>query len=177
MSASRGADRRIPSSAGNSSQRGQSMVEFALIGPLFFLVTLAVIECSLLFNAQITIDNAVREGARAAGICGSSKAAAVNFHGTTYTGQPSACPAAIIGEVQRSTGFLKVLSPNINPAVSMCSPPPDVGRCATAYSGAPRGSVIQVEAKYNYSFYIFPFLGESSPTITLSSTAKVVSQQ
>jgi hypothetical protein len=153
------------------------MVEFAIIAPAFFLVTLMVMECGLLFNAQITIDNATREGARTAGICGSSKAASVNFNGTTYTGTPSACPAAIIGEVQNHTGFLKVLTPNINPAVSMCTPPPDPGSCTTAYSGATRGAVIQVEARYKYNFYIFPLLGQTAPQITLSSKAKVVSQQ
>ena len=45
-------------------ERGQSLVEFALIAPLFFVVIFAVVDFSLGLRAWITITNSAREGAR-----------------------------------------------------------------------------------------------------------------
>ena len=47
------------------SEAGQDLLEFALVVPLFFLLTLGLIEFSLLYFQYNTIANAAREGARA----------------------------------------------------------------------------------------------------------------
>jgi Flp pilus assembly protein TadG len=44
--------------------RGQSLVEFALVLPLFLLLVAGVIDFGLGLNASITVTNAAREGAR-----------------------------------------------------------------------------------------------------------------
>ena len=49
------------------------MVEFALIGPLFFAFMLMIIEAGFYINAVATIDNVNREVARAVAICGSTQ--------------------------------------------------------------------------------------------------------
>jgi Flp pilus assembly protein TadG len=47
-------------------ERGQSLVEFALILTPLLMILLGIIQFGLIFNAQVTITNAAREGARAA---------------------------------------------------------------------------------------------------------------
>ena len=49
---------------GSSAQRGQSLTEFALIAPLFFLLIFGVIQMGILFGGQIGLTNAAREVAR-----------------------------------------------------------------------------------------------------------------
>ena len=49
----------------SNREAGQDLVEFAMILPLFLLLSLGVIESSLLFFQYSAIANAAREGARA----------------------------------------------------------------------------------------------------------------
>ncbi len=60
--------RRIPLVHGREDAGGQSLVEFALVVPVFLLILLAIVQFGFIFNAQVTITNAAREGARAATI-------------------------------------------------------------------------------------------------------------
>ena len=46
------------------SMRGQSLVEFALVAPLFFLLVFAVVDFGRLFFMQMTLQNALQEAAR-----------------------------------------------------------------------------------------------------------------
>ena len=46
------------------SEKGQSLVEFALVLPVLMMILLGIIEFGWLFNAQITLTSAAREGAR-----------------------------------------------------------------------------------------------------------------
>ena len=46
------------------SERGQSLVEFALVLMPLFVILLAIIQFGFIFNAYVTITNATREGAR-----------------------------------------------------------------------------------------------------------------
>ncbi len=46
-------------------ETGQDLLEFALMTPIFFLLTFSLIEFSLLYFQYSTIANAAREGARA----------------------------------------------------------------------------------------------------------------
>jgi Flp pilus assembly protein TadG len=45
--------------------RGQSLVEFALVFPLFFTLLLGIIEFAMLFNATLAVNYASRDGALA----------------------------------------------------------------------------------------------------------------
>ncbi len=49
--------------------RGQSLVEFAMIAPLLLLLVFAIIGFGLLFGWKHTLNDAAREGARAAAVC------------------------------------------------------------------------------------------------------------
>jgi Flp pilus assembly protein TadG len=46
------------------SERGQSLVEFALVMMPLFIILLGIIQFGFIFNAYVTITNATREGAR-----------------------------------------------------------------------------------------------------------------
>ncbi|MFC4799980.1 TadE/TadG family type IV pilus assembly protein [Neobacillus sp. GCM10023253] len=50
------------------SEKGQSLVEFALILPLLVLMLFGIIDFARIFHAYLTIDHAGREAARAASI-------------------------------------------------------------------------------------------------------------
>lgn len=45
-------------------EKGQSLVEFALLLPVLMLIILGIIEFGFMFNAKITLNSAAREGAR-----------------------------------------------------------------------------------------------------------------
>lgn len=45
-------------------QRGQSLVEFALLVPVFLLLLFAIVDFGMGFHAWITVTNSAREGAR-----------------------------------------------------------------------------------------------------------------
>ncbi|MDO4582330.1 MAG: pilus assembly protein [Bacillota bacterium] len=48
---------------------GQAMVEFALIAPLLFLILFMIIEVSWLCYGKLSVENLVREAARAGSVC------------------------------------------------------------------------------------------------------------
>lgn len=56
---------RSRSAAGHDSERGQGLVEFAYIVPVFMLILLAILEFGFMFNHHLTLEYATREGARA----------------------------------------------------------------------------------------------------------------
>lgn len=57
---------------GRGSRRGQALVEFALVAPVFFLLLFAVIEGARFILFYEALNNATREGARYAIVHGSN---------------------------------------------------------------------------------------------------------
>ena len=52
----------------SKNEKGQSMVEFALVFPILILLVLGIIQFGIIFSAQISLTHAAREGARAASV-------------------------------------------------------------------------------------------------------------
>jgi Flp pilus assembly protein TadG len=50
------------------NDRGQTMVEFALVLPVLCLVIFGIIQCGILYNHYITLTDATRVGARKAAV-------------------------------------------------------------------------------------------------------------
>ena len=50
------------------SERGQALVEFALLAPILVLLVLGIIQFGIIFYGQVTITAAAREGARMASV-------------------------------------------------------------------------------------------------------------
>ena len=60
-------------------QRGQNLVEFALVVPIFFVIIFGIIDFGLGLKAWITITNSAREGARYAAVtCATTSASEAN---------------------------------------------------------------------------------------------------
>ena len=53
---------------------GQSLVEFALVLPIFFLVLFAIVDFGMAFHAWITVTNSAREGGRLGSVHASAAA-------------------------------------------------------------------------------------------------------
>lgn len=55
---------RVRRGTGRGLERGQGLVEFALVAPILFLVLFAVIQLGILFGTLVGMSNAARETAR-----------------------------------------------------------------------------------------------------------------
>jgi Flp pilus assembly protein TadG len=51
-----------------TSERGQTMVEFALIAPVLCLILFAIIQFGVLYSSYVTLTDATRAGARKAAV-------------------------------------------------------------------------------------------------------------
>ncbi|MHB8376312.1 MAG: TadE family protein [Dehalococcoidia bacterium] len=71
------ARQRAPGSTRRGSQRGQSLVEFALVMPVLLILVLGIMEFGFAITDQISVTNAARDGARAGALKGGSAAAAI----------------------------------------------------------------------------------------------------
>lgn len=52
----------------NRDEKGQAMVEFVLIAPIFLLLVFGLVQFGILFNNYLTLTDAVRAGARQAAV-------------------------------------------------------------------------------------------------------------
>jgi Flp pilus assembly protein TadG len=107
--------RLLPSSVhgGSSADRGATAVEFALLLPLLLLIVLGIIDFGRMLNAQVTLTQAAREGARLVAlgqpnVPGRTQAAATGLSPVGVAIQ-SACPTGAgpgsSGAVQTSYSF------------------------------------------------------------------------
>ncbi|MFC5265090.1 TadE/TadG family type IV pilus assembly protein [Kribbella qitaiheensis] len=103
----------LPSSihGGSGADRGATAVEFALLLPLLLLIVMGIIDFGRMLNAQETLTNAAREGARLVAlgqpnVAGRTQAAATGLSPVGVSIQ-SACPvgAGVDGVVQTSFTF------------------------------------------------------------------------
>ena len=81
---------------------GQAIVEFALIVPLVLVLMSFIVDCGLLLFANVSITNAVREGARCAAVGGTNAAVQARVTNTAedagnVLGAPSVTRGATIG--------------------------------------------------------------------------------
>lgn len=58
----------------HGGERGQSLVEFALVIPIFLVVLFAIVDFGMAFHAWITVTNSAREGGRLGSVHASAAA-------------------------------------------------------------------------------------------------------
>jgi Flp pilus assembly protein TadG len=95
---------RLPRRSTRGSARGQALVELATVLVPVLLIVVAVVQFGLLFGANVTLTNAVREGARAS---------TIYVHDYTHTkawNDAHRCGAAAQAATQ-AFGFLSTDSP------------------------------------------------------------------
>jgi Flp pilus assembly protein TadG len=121
---------------GRKRSRGQSLVEFAIVFPIFILVLFGLIEFSFMLYSQMTVSNAAREAARVSVV------------------DPDACsiPAlskatALASATGLSTAYLVV-----NGSVASSGSP---ATCAKAKQGDP----VTVTVNYTYHTFFPLFFG------------------
>ena len=74
------------------NQKGQALVEFAIIIPILLMLVMGILQFGMMLNSYLTIENASREGARA-GIVGSSD---VEIQNLIISTSPSLDPKNLI---------------------------------------------------------------------------------
>jgi len=108
-----------------SSRRGQSMVEFAMVAPLFFLLVFGIIDFGRVFFVQITLQNAMRQAGRFA-VTG-------NRLTDPVTSQPMSRVNSIIEVAKKAATGLDVTNIQISSA--------NGGNTGAARAGGPRDTV------------------------------------
>lgn len=125
------------------AERGQTLVEFALVLPLLALLLFGVIQFGIVFNNYIDLTDAVRAGARRA---------AVSRQTTDPSGPVGVTKAAVIA----SAGDISLNPSNI-----------------TVTSDWQPGDDVTVQASYPYSINLFGVVTVVSGTLTSRTTERV----
>jgi Flp pilus assembly protein TadG len=136
--------RRRPSDeAARQRSRGQSLVEFAIVFPIFILVLFAVIEFSFMLYSQMTVSNAAREAARVSVV------------------DPDACTIPALAKATAQGAATGLNSTFLSTTV------PPIANCSKAAQGTP----VSVTVDYTYHTFFPLFFGASfhlSQTITMA---------
>jgi Flp pilus assembly protein TadG len=106
------------------SERGQTMVEFALVLPIFCLLLIGIIQFGIIWNNYVTLTDAARAGARKAVVSKdeASAEAAVRHSAGNLPGAQSAATCTNPPE--------QVLGVTVTPATASWDPGSDVTVCA-----------------------------------------------
>lgn len=151
---------------GSKSQDGAAVVEFALVLPLFILLSFAIIEFGVIIYDQAVLTHAVRKTAR--------ESILYNYdhdnHGTKYY-----TDALIKNKIHSNLDYQRGeggrdSSLLINLGGTKVRPDVDID---PEFSERDRGEPLEVTARYNYDFVLVPgFLPDIIPkTFTLTSSA------
>jgi Flp pilus assembly protein TadG len=156
---------RKPSTSGRRSnrKRGQAMVEFALVIPIFMLVLSGILDFGFSLYSRMTVINAAREGARAAVMV------------SDVTTIPLVVSTQVISTA--SSGGITVVSANVhvtcvNGATTTTSPCNFNNNYSSSHTdGAQAGDFVSVTVNYSYhTFFPLAF----GATFNLSSTVQMV---
>src|SRR3990172_10793252 len=75
-----------------NGEKGQALVEFTLLIPIFLLLVFAIVDFGMGFHAWITVTNSAREGARLAAV------------GAPAAGAGGCNPLPAAGSIERRVG-------------------------------------------------------------------------
>ena len=146
-----------PSGRRSTRKRGQAMVEFAIVLPIFMLVLSGICDFGFMLYQRMTVISAAREGARAAAMAEDPAMIVV-------TAQNAATGAALGGGVAVTNVVARCYPTKADP--SSTTPMPD---CIAAVNG----DSVAVEVDYTYHWF-FPAVLAVAPTYNLSSTVQMV---
>jgi hypothetical protein len=141
--------------------RGQALVEFAFVAPLFFLLLFGIIEAGRFIFYYEVLNNATREGARYAIVNGANSITSCDLGGPTGPPAPDTTSCDPTGE-------------DVRQAVRNAA----IGTLGTGVTVTPtwfenngRGEKVTVEASYTYSSLI-PLV--PLPNITVRAESSLV---
>ncbi len=166
-------------SARQASQRGQALVEFAIVLVPLLLILVGVIQFGFLFGANVTLTNAAREGARAGTIyvydrnqtkawndaarCGAIVEGATNAFGMLDSSAPhfsvtlsgGACPTPV-GDSQVNGDLALSYCAGVDATDDPCPDPGDI--TTTCAPDTREGCLLQVRLTY-HSDVVLPLVG------------------
>jgi Flp pilus assembly protein TadG len=125
--------------------RGQNMVEFALIAPIFFMILFGCFELGRMAYINHSLENATREGARYAIVHGSKSSSPAN--------------ATTIQNIVRdkATGVDGTINVTVSSGV-----------------GKDPGTKVTITSSYQFQFVVGGLLGLSDRTLQHSSTVSIL---
>jgi Flp pilus assembly protein TadG len=161
----------------DAHRRGQALVEFALVLPVFFLMLFGLIDMGRYVYLNSTLSQAAREGARLASVEASWVGSADTSCGTT--GGPT-CPANVaalqgdlVAAVNRMvTPFGTITSANVFYSCDATTPP--TGAWTTqACASRSSGGLVSVRIVYTFT-PITPVIGQLFSSIATSGSATMI---
>jgi len=166
-----------PLSRGRRS-RGQSLVEFALLLPVFAMLTLGVLDATRIFAAHIAVSNAAREGAVFAGRAQNyllwcrdpSDSGAADPYMTTSVSCPTG--AGVVAAAQ--TMGLDRSRVTLDPA--RCGTGSSAPTATCVAGGSPKYVLVRVSYRFDMLTPLISQLWGGSVTLSASATARVNDQ-
>ncbi len=131
--------------------RGQSLVEFAVVLPVFLLILSGIMDFGFLLYSRMTVINAAREGARV---------------GITYADTPAAIPGHVNGQVTGAGGGL-ITSTMVTSCWILNG---TAAPCRGDWANVKPGDSVRVTVDYPYRPFFPLLLGQS---INLTSTVRM----
>jgi len=130
------------------TDRGQSLAEFALVAPIFFLIIFAVLQVGLLLGGQNGLVNAVRDTARAAS----------TTRIDTHDGAVAMCQAATStdGVIERLYYNMQKSMPGFD--IARVDSPSVIWHWGTNPDGINHYVQINISVKYDFQLYV-PIVG------------------
>jgi hypothetical protein len=165
------------SSFKRARRRGQSLVEFALVLPIFLLLIMGVVDAGRLVYMNSTLSNAAREGART----GSVEARWMPPNNTGACGGASGlkCPAtqaALLADIKATADYMNTPFGPVAAAYMRCtaagSVAPAVGTNTTCSPNS-TGSQLTVRVTQTWSA-LTPLIGQIIGTRTLEGSSTFV---
>ena len=140
-----------------SSARGQSLVEFSLVIPIFMLMVFGIVDGGRLIFAYNTVSNAARDGARVA-IVNQSTSGTTTCDTTSATAWPTGCAISAATSLGLTPGDVSVTYRN----------PANTGDCTSPTIGCI--AVVTASAQFNP---LTPGIALLIGPVTVSSTTKM----
>lgn len=140
------------SSRARRAERGQSLVEMALVLPMFLMLIFAIVDFSHVFYAEMTIQDALRQAGRFA------------ITGNTLSGQSRV--ASILATAQQAAGNLNLNTSSINISANGTG-----GTGAAANAGGP-GDIITISMSTGVPM-LTPLIAPLFPNGTYNFTVSV----
>lgn len=149
------------------NNRGASMVEFALVAPLLFLLLFGIIEFGVIMYDQVALRNASREGARQAAL----------YYVNPATGEATGLCSKPCSEIEPTVNGLlnnRLFSLGGDSAIPSCGN----GLAVSCSNEEPQGAVYSVQTNYTYKCLVVHLLTAGFvPEVNLSSTAVMRSER
>jgi Flp pilus assembly protein TadG len=161
-----------------SGRRGVTLVEFALVAPLGFVLILGIVVLAVVTTNYVQLTNVSRDGARMAAICGS-------VAGTPMPDGSGPCSDSAIAAYIKNH-LVAIPAAGVAPQIYVCTPAQAAaGTCTSAgargIANCQGGRIVEVDMYYDQPLYL-PFvttLFETNPdgTRRLSASAQATCEQ